>query len=187
MLYLISGASRAGKTIIAKRLSKEKGLSYFSIDWLVMGFTNGLSEYGIHDLLFPDEIAERAWNFLKAMFESMLWEEVDYIIEGEALLPELVVELFEKHPNQIKICFVGFTNIDIEKKVDDIKHFSESEKDWLTDKPDEYIKDHVQNMITHSLKIKQSCEEHNVAYFDTSTDFIGTIEQVIEYLESDKK
>ena len=49
MLYLISGASRAGKTIIAKKSSTKKDLSYFSLDWLVMGFTKGIPAYGIHD------------------------------------------------------------------------------------------------------------------------------------------
>ena len=58
MLYIISGASRAGKTMVAKKLSVMKGISCFSLDWLVMGFSNGMKEQGIHHLLFPDEIAE---------------------------------------------------------------------------------------------------------------------------------
>ena len=103
MLYLISGTSRAEKTMIAEKIAAQKSISYFSLDWLVMGFTNGIPEYGIHDLLFPDDIAKRSWSFLKAMLESMLWSEVDYIIEGEAMLPELVIELLQKHPSNIKI------------------------------------------------------------------------------------
>jgi 2-phosphoglycerate kinase len=182
MIYLISGASRAGKTIIAKKLAKQKGISYFSIDWLIMGFTNGLPESGIHHMLFPHEIAEKSWRFLKAMIESMLWEEVDYIIEGEALLPELVIELLEKHPNQIEVCFVGFTNIDIDKKLRDIKQYRAKKKDWLSEKSDEYIKDHIQNMVEHSIKMKQSCEENSILYFDTSLNFIKVIENAIEYL-----
>jgi adenylate kinase family enzyme len=42
MLYLISGASRAGKTLIAKRISEQVGIPYLSLDWLIMGFTNGI-------------------------------------------------------------------------------------------------------------------------------------------------
>ena len=68
-----------------------------SLDWLVMGFTNGAPHYGIHDKLFPNEIAEKFWRFLKAMCESMLWSEVDYVIEGEAILPVLMRELLDKH------------------------------------------------------------------------------------------
>jgi len=180
MLYIISGASRAGKTMIAKKISVQKGISYFSLDWLVMGFTNGIPEYGIHDLLFPDEIAERSWSFLKAMFESMIWSEIDYIIEGEAILPELIIELTRKHPDKLRICFVGYTDVDLAKKVKEIRGFGSEENDWLEDKTDAYIRDHVKNMVAHSLKIKKSCKEHDLTYFDTSKNFMHTIEQAVE-------
>ncbi len=161
MLYLISGSSRSGKTIMAKKILAEKGISYLSLDWLVMGFTNGIPEYGIHDKLFPDEIAERSWSFLKAMLESMIYVEVDCIIEGEAILPELIVELKEKYPDKLRICFVGYTDVTVDEKVKDIKEISCGKSDWLSDKSDEYIIDHVKNMIAHSIKIKKSCKENN--------------------------
>lgn len=182
MLYLVSGASRAGKTIIAKKVSVQKGISYFSLDWLVMGFTNGIPEYGIHDMLFPDEIAERSWSFLKAMFESMIWSEINYIVEGEAILPELIIELLKKYPDKIKICFVGFTDVDLNEKVKDVKNFSCGENDWLSDKSDAYIMDHVKNMIVHSLKIKKSCKENSLKYVDTSKNFMDTIEHAVAYM-----
>ncbi len=182
MLYLISGASRAGKTIIAKKISTQKGISYFSLDWLIMGFTNGIAEYGIHDKLFPDEIAERSWSFLKAMFESMVWDEVNYIIEGEAMLPELIIELLKKYPDELRICFVGYTDVNLNEKVKDVKDFSCKKKDWLSNKSDEYITDHVKNMIAHSKKIKISCEENSIVYFDTSRNFIDVIENATKYL-----
>ena len=184
MLYLISGTSRAGKTMIAEKIAAQKSISYFSLDWLVMGFTNGIPEYGIHDLLFPDDIAKRSWSFLKAMLESMLWSEVDYIIEGEAMLPELVIELLQKHPSKIKICFVGYTNINVNEKFKQIKKYSIGEKDWLLDKSDTYIIDHINNMVAHSKKIKKSCSENGLKYFDTSKDFLGTINRTITYLLS---
>lgn len=187
MLYIISGASRAGKTIIAKKIATQKGISYFSLDWLIMGFTNGLPDYGIHDKLFPDEIAEKAWCFLKAMLESMIWEEANYIIEGEAILPELVIELVKKHPGKLKICFVGYTDVKLEEKVKTIKDFSGKEKDWLSDKSEDYIMDHVKNMIAHSLKIKKSCKENGIAYFDTADNFLEAMEGAIKYLSSKNK
>lgn len=182
MLYIISGASRAGKTMIARKLSAQKGLSCFSLDWLVMGFTNGLPDYGIHDKLFPDEIAERAWSFLKAMFESMIWGEEDYIIEGEAILPGHIKELIQEHPAHIRVCFVGFTDIDIDQKVQAVKMHSTRKKDWLYDKPDAYIRDHVQNMVDHSVMIREACREHEIAYFDTSAHFLSDIETAVAYL-----
>ena len=182
MLYVISGASRSGKTIIAKKIAEQKGIPYLSIDWIVMGFTNGIPEYGIHDLLMPGEIAERIWSFLKAMCESMLWSEDHCIIEGEAILPELIIDLKKKYQNQVKLCFLGYTDIDASIKVKEIKDFSSGETDWLIDKSDTYIIDHVKNMIEHSKNIKASCEKNAIRYFDTSTNFLDSLENSVKYL-----
>lgn len=182
MLYVISGSSRAGKTLIATELLKKRGLTYLSLDWLVMGFTNGMPEYGIHDKLMPDEIARRSWSFLRAMMESMIHVEADCVIEGEALLPELIAELKEKYPDKLRICFIGFTDVDPKMKFKDIKKYSLEQNDWLSDKSDEYILDHVQNMIGHSKKIAKACKQNDLEYFDTSKDFMGTLQKAIAFL-----
>ncbi|MHC5182982.1 MAG: hypothetical protein ACYSPI_01735 [Planctomycetota bacterium] len=184
MLYLISGTSRSGKTLIAEKLMEEKQIPYMSLDWLMMGFTNGMPQLGIHDKLFPDEIAKRLWSFFKAMCESMLYLEIDYIIEGEAMLPELILELLDKYPDKIKICFVGYTDIDIDQKARDIKTYSTRRGDWLTKESDDYIYEHIDNMVTHSRKIKDGCEKYNMTYFDTSTNFLDAIENAKNYLLS---
>ena len=182
MLYLISGASRSGKTLVAEKILDQKNLPYVSLDWLVMGFTNGMPECGIHDLLFPDEIARKLWSFLQAMCESMLFQEVDCVIEGEAVLPELVAELLDKYPDKIRICFLGYTDIDADEKAGAIREFSTGETDWLSNKPDEYVHDHINNMIRHSHMIKTGCAKFNMTYFDTSEDFPGTMDKAVEYL-----
>ena len=116
MQYIISGASRSGKSIVARQIASSKGIPYLSLDWIMMGFTNGIPEYGVHDKLWPDEIAERLWGFLKAMFESMIYTKTDCVIEGEAILPDLIKELMIKYPDEIRICFLGFTKIDPDVK-----------------------------------------------------------------------
>ena len=181
MLYLISGASRAGKTLIARRISEQQSISYLSLDWLIMGFTNGIPEYGIDDMLFPDDIAKRFWSFLKAMLENMIYEDLNYIIEGEAMLPELISDVLKKYPDKLKICFLGFTDIDVNEKVKEVKEFSISKNDWLSDKSNEYITDHIQNMVAHSVQIKKSCKKNNIKFFDTSKNFPRAIEGAVNY------
>ena len=182
MLYIISGASRAGKSIVAKRISKIKNIPYLSLDWIMMGFTNGVPEFGIHDKLFPDEIAEKMWRFLKAMMESMLYTETDCIIEGEALLPDLIKELLVNHPEDIRVCFLGFTDIDVNKKFKEIKSFSDAKNDWLIKESDDYIMDHIQNMIDYSKKIEKLCHGHGITYFDTSLNFNRALDEVLAYM-----
>ena len=182
MIYIISGTSRSGKTLIAKKMMEKCEIPYLSLDWLVMGFTNGVPEYGIHDKLWPNEIAEKFWSFLKAMLENMIWSETDYIIEGEAVLPELIIELTKKHPKSIKVCFVGYVNVKIDEKIKDVYRYSYGKNDWLTNEPKDYVKRHLNNMIEYSRGIKKSCKKQNLKYFDTSKDFMNVLDSAIEYL-----
>ena len=153
-----------------------------SIDWLVMGFTGGMPLYGIHDKLFPDKIATRIWEFLKAMCESMLWADVDYVIEGEAVLPDLVSKFLEEYPGKIRICFVGYADIDVDQKLADIKIYNDGERDWLTKESDDYIYRHIENMVAHSRAIKNECAKYEMRYFDTSENFLSSIENATRYL-----
>ena len=185
MLYLISGTSRSGKTLIARKLLADRQIPYLSLDWLMMGFNDGIPEYGIHHLLWPNEIAEKMGPFLQGMIENMLFDGMDYVIEGEAMLPHLIADLIEKHPGKIKAMFLGYTEIDVENKVALVKEHSAREDDWLTSKSDEYISDHIGNMIAYSKTIKEGCEKHGLPYFDTSEDFSGAIESATDFLVGD--
>ncbi len=180
MLYLISGPSRSGKTLLAKKILREKNLPYLSLDWLMMGFNNGIPEYGIHHLLMPDEIAKRMWPFLNGMIDNILYDGMDYVIEGEAMLPELIAGLIQKYPGKIAAVFIGYTDIDVEEKIILIKKYRAGEDDWLTRESDEYIRDHVVTMIKHSKMIKEECHKYGLAYFDTSYNFSEIINTVKE-------
>jgi hypothetical protein len=185
MLFLVSGTSRSGKTLIARKILADKQIPYLSLDWLMMGFNDGIPEYGIHHLLWPNEIAEKIGPFLRGMIDSMLIDGMDYAIEGEAMLPQLAADLVEKHPDKIRVVFVGYTEINVEDKVALVKQHSDGENDWLTNESDEYIKDHIENMIAYSKTIKKGCEEHGLPYFDTSDDFPGAIDAATDYLVGD--
>jgi len=117
MLFLVSGTSRSGKTLIAKQILADKQIPYLSLDWLMMGFNDGIPEYGIHHLLWPNEIAEKMGPFLLGMIDSMLIDGMDYVIEGEAMFPQLAADLVEKHPGKIKAVFLGYTEINVKDNV----------------------------------------------------------------------
>ena len=182
MLFLVGGTSRSGKTLIARKLLADKRIPYLSLDWLMMGFNDGIPEYGIHHLLWPNEIAEKMEPFLAGMIDSMLVDGMDYVIEGEAMLPRQVTDLVKKYPDKIRAVFVGYTEISVTDKVGQVKEYGGGDNDWLTNKSDEYISDHIKNMIAYSKRIKIGCEEHGLAYFDTSEDFLETIEAATDFL-----
>jgi hypothetical protein len=186
VLFLISGTSRSGKTLIARKILVDKRIPYLSLDWLMMGFNNGIPEYGIHHLLWPNEIAERMEPFLGGVIDTMLVDGMDYVIEGEAMRPEWVAELVDKHPDEIRAVFMGYTEINVEDKVALVKEHVSGENDWLTSESDDYITDHIGNMIAYSKTIKAECEKYGLSYFDTSEDFAAAISAATEVLVGDR-
>lgn len=185
MIYIISGASRSGKSLVAKRMLKEFNIPYLPVDSMVMGFTNGMSEVGIHDKLYPDEIARKIAPFINAMIESLVYVGDDYILEGEAFLPSLMTSILQKYPSQIKVCFIGYTDVSIEEKSLLIKKHA-NKNDWLSNEPEQVIQEHIKNMVVHSKMIKQECEKYHMAYYDTSKHFEDTINKAIQELINDK-
>jgi hypothetical protein len=186
MLYLVGGTSRSGKTLVARKILADKQIPYLSLDWLMMGFNDGIPEYGIHHLLWPNEIAEKMEPFLRGVLGSMLVEGMDYVVEGEAMRPRWVAELTAEYADKIRAVFIGYTEIDIEDKVALVKQHADRETDWLTSEPDEYIRDHIGNMIAYSKTIKAECERYGLSYFDTSDDFSGAIAAAMGVLGGDK-
>jgi hypothetical protein len=185
VLCLVGGASRSGKTRIARKILAEKRIPYLSLDWLMMGFNDGIPEYGIHHLLWPDEIARRMEPFLQGMIDCMLVDGMDYVIEGEAMLPRFAADLIERNPDKVRAAFLGYTKIDVEAKVGLVKKYGDGDNDWLTEKSDEYIRDHIGSMIGHSMMIRKECEKLGLPYFDTSEDFQGATEAAIDFLVGD--
>lgn len=176
MIYIISGTSRSGKSLLAQSIMQEERIPYLSLDWLVMGFTNGVPEYGIHDKLWPNEIAEKLWPFLKAMLDNMIWSGTDYVIEGEAVLPELIYNYLKENATHIKICFLGYAYIDASEKLTETYAHSDQEKDWLINESKQYVKTHIGNMIAYSQRIEKSCAKYGMQYFDVSMNFKETLE-----------
>ena len=182
MLYLVGGASRSGKSLIARKILVERRIPYLSLDWLMMGFNDGLPEYGIHHRLWPNEIAEKMAPFVQGMIGSMLLEKLHYVIEGEAMLPEMVAELVERHPGRIRAVFLGYATIGVRKKIALVKGYGGDENDWLTRKSDSYIREHVANMIAYSKTIRSECKKHGLPYCDTSDDFSRSVATATELL-----
>jgi hypothetical protein len=186
MLYLIGGASRAGKTLMARKILAERGLAYLPLDCVVMGFTNGFPQHGIHDKLMPGEIAVRLWPFLEALCESLLWSDLNYVIEGEAMLPGRVRALMDAHPGRVRACFVGYAEADVDEKVREVRDHGGGRADWLAKESDAYVRDHVVNMVRFSRDLREACTRHGLRYFEISHDFTAATAAARRYLLGEK-
>ena len=182
MLYIIGGASRTGKSVISRELMVKTGMPYFSLDVLMMGLANGLPEYGIN----PDDPefrnAEKMWPVLRSMLINMIETGTEYIVEGYTILPEHASELQDLFPDQVKSCFIGYTDINPKKKLEDIRFYSDLPNDWAKTSSDGDILELINRSISYSSFLKKECEKYSIPYFDQSEDFSGIQRRILAYL-----
>lgn len=181
MLLFIGGAARTGKGILVRRLLAERRVSFFSLDVLKMGLTRGVPEYAIDPDAGGLVVGERLWPLVREMSFNLMGEGVDYAVEGE-LLPKHVAALQQAYPTQIRSCFLGYTTITPEQKLYDIRTYAGHPNDWPSDYSDTDLLDIIAGMIEFSRYLKAECAAYHLPYFDTSDQFMATLDNVFAYL-----
>ena len=181
MLYIIGGASRSGKTLLARRAVAEKKIPYFPLDALFGAFANGAPDIGVR---YEDSLMDRPakmWPLAKHLFNFFPKEERDYLIEGDSILPSQINELvIEQKP--IKCCFFGYTELTKDEKIALVRKHHQGEVDWTRGISDEEMLKLIEEMIEFSRFLKEECEKYGIKYFDVSHDFEGPRNDAFEYL-----
>ncbi len=181
MLYLLGGTARTGKTTIAHAFLAQKGIPFFSLDFLMMGFANGLPEIGVDSNADELLIAEQLWPVICAMATAMIEEEVDYLLEGVQLHPKLVCGLAEKFPCNVCVCFVGFAEMDTMVKFQEIRRFGGQAEDWMRHFSDEQVVQEVERLKLLSVRVRAFCQKYGLKYIETSSDWERMTGEVIQY------
>ena len=182
MLYLIGGAARAGKTRLALRLFQAERVPYFCVDYFVSALQMGIQEAGIQGEMPTQEKARRLWPRMEGMLINIVEVEPAYTVEGDSLLPGGAAGLAERYPNQVRTCFLGYTDITPERKLAEIRQHAGGLNDWIQDHTDAYILDLCVEMIEFSRYVAEECRRYGLAYFDVSQDFQAVLEGAYGYL-----
>jgi hypothetical protein len=176
MLYFVGGASRAGKSSLARKLLMQHYIPYFSVDMLMMGFVQGMPEFRL-DPDAPEVVrAEQLWPLLKQIAVSILEEEhthPTYLLEGDELLPRHVSELAQGYPGKVRACFMGYTNISPEEKLQAVRR---READWMQSYTDEQVLAFLAGAVDFSHYLRQECTTYSLPYIDASADMCQAIE-----------
>lgn len=181
MLYVLGGASRAGKTSLSRRAVTDLEIPYFPLDSLLYGFVKGLPQLAISwDQSFVER-AEKAWPVAKHMFNFFLEEERDFLIEGDSILPSQVSELAAEG-KPVRCCFLGYTELTKDEKLALIRKYHQGDIDWTKGVSDEEMLKMVDQMIKFSKYLEDECSQFGVKYFDVSHNFDGVRAEAFEYL-----
>jgi 2-phosphoglycerate kinase len=204
MIYLLGGPPRVGKSIISKTITKEHGINVVSTDslgavlesvvdpeiepglFIVNRFNEMTAEEKISLMLkntterINYQVAENCavWKAVAPFIEREKDEGRDVVVEGVAVLPELVSQL---QNIAYRVVFVG--NRDPEHKENIKKSAKEDEHDWMQDASDEYIDAFATFVAEMSSYIKKEANKYSFEYIEMGNrPFNDAVGKVVDSL-----
>ena len=201
MIYLLGGPPRIGKSLISNQIRQKYALNVVSTDALGAVLENVLTPEAAPDLYIFDRfnqmpMAERVrlitedpavlseyirreshvvWKAVQAFIKREHQEGRDALIEGVAVLPELVTRL---ENIAYRVVFIGNQG---ENHGENIKQSArENEWDWMRDASDEYINAFAMVVKRMSAAIEQEAENYGFEYIEMGQKlFVDVTEAVM--------
>lgn len=190
MIFLLGGPPRVGKSIISNEIRQKHAMSVVSTDTLAAVLENLLSPEATPDLFVFDRFyempeAERVklmatepavfidyvrreshvvWGAVEAFIRKENDEGRDALIEGVAILPELVSQL-ENFPH--RVVFIGNQGEHLKENIK--KSAEEHEHDWMRGASDAYIGAFAVIVKRMSAYIEQEAKKFGFEYIEMGT------------------
>ncbi|HUY26733.1 MAG TPA: hypothetical protein VMV27_04885 [Candidatus Binataceae bacterium] len=184
MLYIVGGAARAGKTILARRFCGGRGVTHFSIDKLITDLASARPELGLRIRDSARRRAQIIWPALRPIAIEASRADKEFLIEGDALLPSRVAEFAAGRDRAVRACFIGYAHADAEAKLRSIRHYAAGRDDWTHELDDAALLRLIGELRGFSGYLRRECRRHGVAYFDASDRFVGALQDAERYLQS---
>lgn len=173
MIYLISGASRAGKSILTRKLATSTGAGWFSID-AVREANSRLSE--------PDRL-RHLWPLLRGIIADHVYYRLPYIFDGGDLSTDQIAEVLTAHGGQVRACVLGYPDIAPDLKFAQIRSSHGTPNDWLENESDDFVRAWVGEMIGESQALRAECDRHGIPFLNTGAgDFEIVIQEAADRL-----
>lgn len=160
MIYLIGGASRTGKSELAKKILEKNNISWIPLDIIRNAITDLLPK---HDVTKGDNswltLPERFYPVLEKIIEGINNEKLSFVLEGDCFFPEQIDQLVKKSFT-VRACFLGSSTIDAKLLR------SMNSNNWHQSKSDTELEELSTIIKKASELFKQKCLENNLRYID---------------------
>lgn len=182
--YIIGGTPRSGKSTLAKILFDKHHINFMRTDLLREGLMLGVPEFGIlkdEEKQSDEDKSIILWPYFKGILEARKYLDDDLVIEGTNFEPKFLAEFRDRE--DLKILFLGFTEVDVDEKSKQIRASEENDIDeWTSEMSDDELRGLVEYLKQKSIYFKNECEKYNMKYIDTSKNFELAINEAMESL-----
>ena len=204
MIFLLGGPPRVGKSIISNQIRHKHAVSVVSTDSLGAILENVLTPESAPDLFLfykfnkmpmaervklitknPAELIDYVsreshvvWKAVEAFIRRENDEGRDVLIEGVAVLPELMSQL-DDIPH--RVVFIGNQGKNHKENIK--KSAEENEHDWVRDVSDQYISAFAMFVKQMSAYIEQEAKKYGFEYIEMDKKLFGNVtEEVMKSL-----
>ncbi len=132
MILLISGASHAGKTLLAQKMVEKYRYPAFSIDHLKMGLIRS-GNTSLTPLSSDRELTDYLWPIVREMIRTALENGQNLIVEGCYIPVDWKKDFSEEEQKQIRSYLLIMSEGYIRKHFSDIKGFASVIENRLDD------------------------------------------------------
>ena len=157
MIYLISGATHTGKTLLAQRLLEEKHIPYLSLDHLKMG----LIRSGNTDLtVFDDEkLTELLWPIVREMVKTAIENGQSQTFEGCYIPHNWATDLTEAYRRHIRAVWLIMSEAYIRANFEKIRIHANAIEQRLDD-----FGLSMEQLIAENARNMELCREYGCEY-----------------------
>jgi hypothetical protein len=183
--FLVAGPTQAGKTILSRRLVKERGYSRIPGDAVVLAFEKTFPELGIgHERKLYGSTRKQFGRYLVQFMNALAWaEDAPYVVDTFHVWP---TDLAGIDRATTIVLFLGYPEADPQEKMRRGKQYERErygkEFGWLADSP-EAVSARFTLFIEMSRKIREECAACHFPFVDASHAFeeaiSGAVAQVI--------
>ena len=179
---ILAGGSRCGKTTLSMKLSK-LGFVHYKMDTIKRGIDRNFWDH------YRDE-----WRvvspYMAHLIKTIIEENQSDIVRGKEFY---CIDTCHVYPSDLAkynlentvIVFFGYINLDIEKKIRDIRKYDK--KMWSSELSDEDLRYYLKDGIKYSKEAKEECYKLNIKFFDTGKNFKKVMKEAYEYIENELK
>lgn len=146
MIFLISGASHTGKTLLAQKLLEKYKYPYLSIDHLKMGLIRS-GQTTLTPLSDDEALTAYLWPIVREMIKTAIENNQNLIVEGCYIPANWAKDFEAEYLAHIKHSCLIMTENYIRNHFEDIKHYANVIETRLDDQCtlEELLKDNKQN------------------------------------------
>lgn len=167
--YIICGASRSGKSILARRLQEKFKVSWILGDAIVSSMEDTFPDLGISHHGDLQDIGDRFADYIKFLLWHYGYARCGYVLDTTHLYPRHIIAMREKI-GDVAAVFLGYAQADPGEKLRQIRSFDPNWW-WTSELSDTELKQLIHDQISKSIELKEACGELGIPYVDVSLHF----------------